>query len=281
MSASPMHKVFAVFIILLFLNPRSFAWGPEGHRIVAILAQERLTANAKHEIKALLGDESLTSIATFADDIRKIRPGTKRWHFVDIPFGQSIYDAKRDCQETENGDCIVAELERAKEDLRNTAFPIAKRAEALKFIVHFIGDIHEPMNCVDNLDSGGNYVPITWFGKKSNLHEIWDNEIIMKTNLPEKEYAEGLDRWLDSQDEREIRSGTIIDWANQCHLVAEQAAYPGTEHGGSLDVSYFVANRFVVDQQLATAGVRLAEMLNNIFRPQGTDHYHKSLEHFR
>jgi hypothetical protein len=112
----------------------------------------------------------------------------------------------------------------------------------------------------------GNSVRIVWFDKKSNLHEIWDNEIIRKANLSEKEYAEELDTLLNSQDARKIRTGTIVGWANQCHEIARVCAYPqNIKNDNALGISYFTMNRSVVNQQLATAGVRLAEVLSDIF----------------
>src|SRR5262245_15146443 len=110
-------------------------WGPEGHHIVARIALGRLTPEAKQGVQALLGTEDFVAASTWADEIRSQRPETYNWHFVDIPFGEMKYDAARDCKPTPQGDCIIAQLERARKDLSDTSLPTERRREALKWII--------------------------------------------------------------------------------------------------------------------------------------------------
>ena len=129
------------------INP-ALAWGPEGHSIIAEIAQRRLSPTAAQLVEKLLGrGHSLASVASWADDARSERPETTNWHFVDVPIAVTQYDPARDCKKSDKGDCIVEELERLRKELR--CGPDANKADALKFVVHFIGDIHQPLHTVN------------------------------------------------------------------------------------------------------------------------------------
>lgn len=253
---------------LLLMPTHLMAWGPEGHTIIARIAAERLSPSAKAAVKQLLGRHSLASVANFADQVRPQRPETANWHFVDIPKDKTDYDPTRDCKPSDKGDCVIAEIARAETTLKNRSLTRAKRAEALKFLVHFVGDLHQPLHCSDNADRGGNDVHVTFLGQSSNLHRVWDSGIIGATQLSVNDYADQLDSWLDSQDTHQIESGTVIDWALDAHKLAKTSAYDipaGTNP--VLDTTYVDDNQPVVDQQLAFAGLRLAKVLNEVFAP--------------
>src|SRR5947207_2280907 len=162
------------------LSAPSLAWGTKGHRIVAIIATEYLSNKARQEIVKLLGSESLASIANDADQIRNSHPETAPWHFVDIENNFTNYDPVRDCaettdNETTHGDCIIEAIRHFKTVLGDPSESREKRARALIFLVHFIGDLHQPLHCADNHDQGGNEVKVLNFGKRTNLHSIWDS----------------------------------------------------------------------------------------------------------
>jgi len=259
-------RFVALIAIALILASNSFALGPEGHRIVAALAEERLSMSARQRIKALLGNRDLPAVANYADQIRNSRPETKMWHFVDIPVTAAGYDESRDCRATDQGDCIIAELVRARSEVLDTRLPRQRRAEALKFIVHLMGDLHQPMHCADNNDRGGNTVTVKWFGAPSNLHRVWDSDIISESRLSEKDYVAQLDSWLDSQDQAALLRGSVIDWAMESHQLAKQHAY--VDVTSDLGPDYYDANESVMDEQLAKGGLRLAKFLNDMFRPR-------------
>jgi hypothetical protein len=251
----------------LVFTTNSFGWGAQGHRIVAAVAQERLSASARQQIRALLGNRDLPSVANYADQVRNDRPETRMWHFVDIPVGESTYVPSRDCAASNQGDCVVAELERARAEVLDASLPKERRADALKFIVHLIGDLHQPMHCADNNDHGGNTVKVSWFGTPSNLHRVWDSDIIREAGLSEKDYVAQLDSWLDTQDEKALARGSVTDWAMESHKQAKDHAYVNVS--SDLGSDYYDANQSVIDEQLAKGGVRLASFLNDMFRSKG------------
>jgi hypothetical protein len=275
MKNSNFRVQFLIVLTLAALSARPLAaWGPEGHIVVAKVAAARLSTPAKAGVKQLLGRHSLDSVANYADQIRPQRPETANWHFVDIPKDATDYEPARDCKETPSGDCIINELARAQATLKDSSQPKAKRAEALKFVVHFVGDLHQPLHCSDNHDRGGNEVKVSFLGKQSNLHRVWDSDIITDANLPPVEYAAQLDSWLDAQDTAALEAGTTVDWALASHKLAHDDAY-NIPSDGQIDSSYISANLPVIDQQLATAGLRLAMILNAIFAPAPAHHAKK------
>ena len=170
----------------------ALAWGQEGHSIVAEIAQRRLSPEAARMVERLLGrGHSLASVASWADDVRVTRPETSNWHFVDIPLAAPKYDAARDCKnDPKDGFCIVAELDRLRHDLRYAAGN--DQVEALKFAVHFVGDIHQPLHTVLE-DKGGNDIAVDLLMRgftcgqtrepseiATNFHAAWDFGLIEK-----------------------------------------------------------------------------------------------------
>jgi hypothetical protein len=234
------------------------------------VAERHLDHQARKEIRALIGEESLVSISDWADQIRGDRPETAPWHFVDIPFKESRYDPKRDCAK---GDCVIAVIERLRRTLSDRGRPAEERAEALKFLVHFVADLHQPLHTTDRGDRGGNDVRVTFFGEKIhpfsekpwNLHAVWDGGLIDQTGLSEAAYVERLQAWLKKRSISDLQKGTVIDWALEAHRVAVDVAYRLPKNR-RLSKNYFERSLPVVDELLAKAGVRLARLLNEALK---------------
>jgi S1/P1 Nuclease len=265
----------AVTLACLAAGPAA-AWGPEGHSIIAEIAQRRLTPQAAAMVAELLGrGHSLAAIASWADDIRDERPQTYNWHFVDIPLGVPTYDAKRDCKpDAQKGDCIVLELGRVRDDLRCAKGET--RAEALKFAVHFVGDIHQPLHTV--LEAlGGNSIKVDVFMRgmtctgtcepthtPSNFHMAWDIDLIHATVWDWGHYVDRLEGgWLKSDEAKKagIDGGTPEQWANETHAVAP-IAWNARPADNVLGDGYYRAMLPILDRQLGLAGLRLARFLN-------------------
>jgi hypothetical protein len=261
----------------LFWPTAALAWGQQGHRIVARIAQRNLSPKARQEVRKLLRPgETLESVATWADVIRDSRPETKRWHYVDIPLKEAGYDPARDCQRTPLGDCIIqaldesrsiladpARLERLKLTLADERESRQTRAEALKFLVHFVGDLHQPLHCADNDDAGGNKLKVTFFGVSSNLHKVWDTDIIARAG-----FGQTANRAAALPMTREtvtLAGESFVDWALEAHRLAAEHAYQNIPTNKRLGQDYYLKNRSVIDGQLQRAGLRLAKLLNEVF----------------
>src|SRR5256885_1050309 len=175
MLASMLMRRFAAFACLVAIAP-AFGWGPEGHNLVARLAAVRLTPAAAAKVAEILGPGvTLASISTWADQVRPSRTETGPWHYIDIPIDKVHLDMQRDCPK---GVCVIAKIEDFEKVLAAPETPPKERKEALMFIVHFVGDMHQPLHCSDNKDKGGNGVKVDFFGKPSNLHTVWDSGLL-------------------------------------------------------------------------------------------------------
>jgi nuclease S1 len=264
----------------------ALAWGPEGHSIVAEVAQPRLSGPAAQMVQKLLKGRSLASIASWADDDRDKDPATAQWHFVDIPLDVVAYDPKRDCKpDAQKGDCIVAELGRLRKDLRCAAGDA--QVQALKFAVHFVGDIHQPLHTVLE-KTGGNEISVDVFMRglatsptdtpkhmPDNFHAAWDADLIRKTVWDWGAYVDRLENgWLatspDAKAEDPATNHTAIDdttfknWAEETHKAAPTVWYlrPADD---VLDDRYLRDVLPILDRQLGVAGLRLARLLNQAY----------------
>jgi hypothetical protein len=257
-----------IFAASLCLAPGARAWGQSGHSIIAEIAQRRLEPSALRKVKELLGGEvSLASVASWADGVRLIRPNTYNWHFVDIPYDATSYDPARDCKGTTKGDCVIAAIERFRKELGDPSRPSAERTEALMFLVHFMGDIHQPLHCAErNHDQGGNAVRVSFFGRPMNLHAVWDYGIIDRRTYDWGEYVRHLERdWFPDHDIAAFGNGDPAEWAWATHQLAVNVAYALPDDLNLTD-EYYAKSLPAVDQQLALAGVRLAKLLNDTLR---------------
>jgi hypothetical protein len=260
------------------------AWGAEGHHIVARLAWALMTPAARDEASTILGggEEAFIAAATWPDEIRSRRPETYNWHFVDIPVGEMHFDAGRDCRPTERGDCVIAEIARARTEVTDPRRPADLRAESLKFLIHFVGDLHQPLHAVDDQDRGGNDVRVAPLGgepgRATNLHALWDTGLIGVSTEPEAARAARL---LDDLSAHPVDvSLDVVKWAEESHDVALRVTYHYSAFSSSgppldpitLDSSYRAAAIAAIDLQLERGGARLAALLNALFGHREPSH---------
>lgn len=257
--------VFALLFVIAAPHAAG-AWGAAGHSVVAEIAQRRLEPAVLEKVNALLGHEhSLASISNWADTIALTRPQTRAWHFVNIPLGASGYDPARDCRDTPSGDCIVAAIARMRATLADATAPAPQRAEALKFLVHLVADIHQPLHCADrNQDAGGSTMVVTFFGTPMSLHLVWDVGLIEKRTYDWGELVKRIEANLAGEDSAALAQGEPADWAWQTHQLAANAyALPEEPHLGQ---AYFEQNIPIVERQLGIAAIRLVRILNEALR---------------
>jgi len=233
------------------------AWGSDGHKTVALIAEAQLTPKARTGIQELLALETgatLASISTWADEHRN--PATAAWHYVNFPRGDCVYDAERDCTD---GKCVVGAIQRQTRVLQSGSTP-EERLGALKYLVHFVADVHQPLHAGYADDKGGNTYQLQAFMRGSNLHALWDTGLIKSLS----EEPELLAARLESLDAA-IQTGEfdpVIAAQESCKVVGQPGFYPERRVGADY------IDRFtpVVEQRLATAGARLAWLLNWVFR---------------
>lgn len=246
--------------VLLLLHP-AFAWGPEGHRLIAQLAEKHLNAKARAEIARLLAPgESLASVASWADDVRPKRPETAPWHYINIPITAQDRNWIRYCA---GNQCVVTAIPHFRALLADTTLPSVERAEALKFLVHFAGDIHQPLHCGDHQDRGGNQVPVLFHNRANNLHSVWDTPLLLE--------AERQPGWKDRVlrksaffERRRLARGQPQDWAWQSYEISRTFAYAylPSARPASLPGDYAAKAAPYIELQIRRAGLRLAALLN-------------------
>ena len=251
-------------IFCIFGSFPLFGWGPEGHDLVARLAAAHLTPAAAAQVREILGpDVTLASISSWADQVRNTRRETGPWHYVDIPVDKPHLDLARDCAK---GDCVVAKIEDFRRVLADRTAQPLQRKEALMFLVHFIGDMHQPLHCSDHHDRGGNEVRLDFFGRNTNLHSVWDSGLMGRMSS-ENELFAAWSKDLSNGRARKWGKGTVRDWAEQSHKAAVKVVYGKLQKlpTGQFQVTgeYEKQADPLIQQQIERAGARLAATLNS------------------
>ncbi|MGN6788875.1 MAG: S1/P1 nuclease [Rhodanobacteraceae bacterium] len=250
----------ATLAAMLSCATPAFAWGPLGHRIVARLAEAQLTPHAFVEAQKLLalrGADHLDDVAVWADDLRDTDPAlfqrTKRLHFVNFHSRDCIYEPPRDCRD---GECVVAAIDKYSAILANRSNSTATRAEALAFLVHFVGDIHQPLHADYRDDAGGNLYQVRWRGRGTNLHRIWDSTMLDSLHLSAAQYT----RKLEAERAPLPIAGTPAEWAEEsCRIVRDGGVYPASR---TISQTYVDRELPIAERRLRQAGARLAGLLN-------------------
>jgi hypothetical protein len=271
-----MKRIVAMILWMAVVASPMWAWGPLGHRLVADVAWGNLTPEAKASVQALLGRESLADISSWADHYLVGNYQTFYWHFINIPPDATSYNRDRDClvqPKTEAGskidvwrDCVVERIAYNAERIGSSSLDNADRAIALKFLVHLVGDEHQPFHTF-GLGRGGNDIAVKVWGRDQcgtwgcNLHEVWDEKLIDHRELNEAAWLKMLETEIA---EKHIDAGTgdAAVWAMESHDLAKAALVaPGT----NIDQAYYDRNIAVIRQRLEQGGLRLAKLINAAF----------------
>lgn len=248
--------VFSCLLIaaIVSLPTSARGWGCEGHQVVALLAERHLSAHAHAMVEKTLaegpidpklsryckkgGIDAVADGATWPDDIRTQRPETSAWHYVDIPLGTKRREVEKYCDP--NAGCVTSAIRNQLAILRSSSSDAAKRADALRFVIHFVGDLHQPLHAATNNDEGGNCVPVAFFGElpqlgnpqtesyAPNLHGIWDTNILAKatTGKTVDQVAAQLDQAFYKKIARWQKGAADLDaWAWESYLLAVKDAY--------------------------------------------------------
>lgn len=243
------------------LTPESARWGRLGHRVIARVAASQLNDAARREVRFLLGDETLASVSTWADEVRNDRPETANWHYVNIPVTDSVFRRDRYCPDG----CVIEALNRQLAILANRSASRSERAEALKWVVHLTEDLHQPLHSGDRGDRGGNDVQITWNGRPSNMHRLWDSEMLEADGRDENAWVTRFEQEIARRgDLVRLRQGTPESWAMEAHDVSRDVVYPFIPPSLALDRQYHDQVRVILEDRMLRASVRLASLLNGV-----------------
>ncbi len=256
-------KQLGVFVVAIAtLAPsQALAWGKEGHRVIGAIAQQHLDARAEAGVRQILGTETLAEASTWPDFMRSDpsefwQKTASPWHYVTVPKGKTYAEVGAPPE----GDAVTA-LKRFAATVRDPRASLADKQLALRFIVHIVGDLHQPLHAGNGADKGGNDVRVTFFGRSTNLHAVWDSSLVEDEELS---YSE-LTAWLSAR----ITPEQLTTWSTPDPLVwiGESASIRDTIYpqGTALSYDYVFASKAVVEQRLSQGGIRLAAYLNQLF----------------
>ncbi|ACU58041.1 S1/P1 nuclease [Chitinophaga pinensis] len=255
-------------VILPLIPMTGFAWGVTGHRVVAEIASRHLTPQARKAIIALLGPQSMAMVANWPDFIKSDTTHkydhTSPWHYLDFPANVDRVHFDEVLKEHTTGENLYAQTEALIKKLKDPATSKADKVFALTFLIHMIGDMHQPLHIGRDEDQGGNKIPVMWFDKQSNLHRVWDEQLIEFQQLSYTEYTQALDT-ASAAEVRKLQSGSIADWMYDSNQLSNKV-YALTHANDKLSYRYnywFIAD---LNGQLLKGGLRLAALLNQIYK---------------
>ena len=252
--------------IFLFQHDWANAWGMTGHRVIAEIAEHHLNKKAKRSIEELIGKQKLAYWANWGDFI-KSDPNprlnkTGNTHFVNTPKNLNFEDFKSAIQASETNNIYNTYLS-IKEKAKQKNNDLQTQKEYLYFIIHLIGDAHQPMHVSRAEDLGGNKIEVEFFGEKDNIHRVWDSRLIDYEKYSFTEYAQILDGHTDSYYKKYTAKG-YIEWLYESHQLANQI-YADMALNRNLRYEYIFKNKYKMEECLLKAGIRLAKELNEIY----------------
>ncbi len=251
-----------LLLLLIFCSCQpAFAFGKTGHRITGNIAQQYLTPEAQQSITSILGKESLAQASTYMDDMRSHsshfwQKQSKPWHYVTVPFGKKYQPSMAPKQ----GDAVTA-LKRFSQQLKDSKTSPKDKATALKIIIHLIADLHQPFHAGNGKDRGANEYKLKYFGRRSNLHQVWDYRLIEGQQLSFTEWTRFLQSEITPKQLKQWHSIRPEDW------IAESIKYRDSAYPNKKDIAfdYEFEQIPVIKKRLSQAGVRIAFYLNNLF----------------
>jgi hypothetical protein len=248
----------AIALLVAMVPSYGWTWGSQGHQIIATIAQSQLTSTARKEVERLLALEpgaTLESVSTWADEHRN--PATAAWHYVNMPRGNCVYESQRDCPD---GRCVVEAIQKQTDVLQSSASD-DKKLLALKYLVHFVGDVHQPLHAGYADDRGGNTYQLQAFMRGSNLHAFWDTGLIRNLNEEVDVVAKRLGTTSTSYQSSNPWSAAQAA-QESCEIVGKDGFYPERLVG----VDYIRKYTPVMESRLKVSGERLAELLNRLLK---------------
>jgi len=259
-----MNKLIFLLIVFCVFQQNIVAnnpnWGATGHRTIGEIAEKHLTKKAKKQIEDLLNGQGLAFVSTFGDEIKSDHKYDKyyTWHYVNFPFDTKYENSQKD----KKGD-IVMGIEHCVNALKDPSTSQKDKVFYLKFLVHLIGDLHQPLHVGRKEDKGGNDIKVLWHYKKSNLHRVWDTDMIEFYNMSYTELSKNTKNLSRAQIES-ISEGSILDWTYESQALAKKI-YKSAKMDDKLSYRYSYKYFGLVRSQLQKSGIRLAKVLNDIY----------------
>jgi len=235
------------------------SWGFKGHRAVATIAQKHLTSNTAYVVSAYLKGESMADVATWADENRNTT--TAPWHFLNLPLGLTHEQFVKFVSESDNN--VYSAILKTEANLKDKSLTIDQKNEALKYLIHLVGDAHQPMHISRKEDKGGNTIQLRFDNKGTNLHSLWDSKLIDHEGLSEVDIAKTYDLATPAQI-KQWQSDSPMEWIWESYQISSEL-YAQVKPGEDIDDAYYQKYIPIVRKRIDQAGIRLAGELNKLF----------------
>ena len=247
--------------IALVIAVPVFSWGLTGHRTIAEIAQQQLTRKTRKELKKLIGKETLAWWANWPDFIKSDSTWNHAspWHYVDLPGHMEKQKFIEDLKKLP-GKNLYTQIQAMLAELKNASLPAEQRRIALYFLIHLVGDLHQPLHVGRDEDAGGNKIMVYWFERKTNLHSLWDNLLVEHQQYSYTEYANLLNI-RETAQVKGWQSTPLEDWFYESHVISD-SIYEASPNEAKLGYKYNFQFQEVLGEQLLKGGVRLAALLN-------------------
>ncbi len=257
-----MKKITILFFLIVqcvFAN--DMYWSKTGHRVVGEVAENHLSKKAKKAIAEILAGQNLASVSTFADEIKADRSFSKYspWHYVNYPTDKQYSEVPP----SSDGDLMIG-IQKCLDVVKDPSSSTEDKAFYLKMLVHLVGDLHQPMHVGRLEDKGGNDIQLQWFGKGTNLHRLWDSNMIDDHGMSYTELAGSLPN-LSKKQKLAMQQGDMFEWMEESRNIANEL-YDSVEVGEKLGYQYGYKYWSTVEVQLQKGGLRLAKVLNDLFK---------------
>ncbi len=252
---SAKYSILALIFMIADMN--CFAWGPDGHKITGAIAQHLLDQRTKDSVKIYLGKATLEDVSTWMDEIKSDSKydALKPLHYINMERGE-VYVAKPDDKD------IVAEINKVVDELKNRSKYSREEIEMdLKILTHLLGDIHQPLHVGFSSDQGGNMIQVQFMHRNSNLHRVWDSDIIEQFNVTTKDCLKQLSKY-PKEDVEKLGKTDVVGWMKESRTHLKQAY---EVNHAQIDYDYAYKNKGVIEKQLILGGIRLAHLLETIF----------------
>nr|WP_068889470.1 S1/P1 nuclease [Pedobacter panaciterrae] len=249
---------------LIVLTIALVSWGQKGHKAIAAIAEKHLTANTKTVVNAYLKGETMSEASTWADEISN-DPQYKKtasWHYINLPLGLNK-EQFTDYIIKQDKDNIYTAILKAEANLKDKTLSAAQKNNALKFLIHLVGDAHQPMHVSRAEDKGGNDVQVRFNGNGTNLHALWDGKLIDHEGFNYMEMAKKYD-WANPEQVKKWQADSPMQWLWESYQVSTQI-YDEVQPGGNIDEASYKKSIAIIHLRIAQAGVRLAGELNKLF----------------
>lgn len=263
-----MKFLFRILVFAFVLqSAEAYSWGTTGHRTIAEIAENHLTNKSKRKLRKILGDQKLAYYANWPDFVKsdslKRYKKTEIWHYVNVTPKLSFPDFEKELKQMTVSNLYSA-IQKQETIIKDKNSSKADKEVAVIFLIHLLGDLHQPFHVGRAEDQGGNLVPLTFFKENTNLHSLWDTKLVDFQKYSYTEYATVLDN-KSKEEVKKIQSGTLEDWLFESYNKAAKI-YSQTPINGNYSYDYNYKFSGIMEDQLLKGGLRLAKVLNEILQ---------------